>query len=167
MFGFGGAVGRCQSPGHMQPRGLSGCEAAPPRAGPRDEARPSWRKGSLPPPLHRQSGLGVAGGRHEQGGRLGVWIFVLDSASRDRAVGPRPRICPWGRSGGQNPPLPSLWRTLRKPGSARLVWGWGCGTGSRLAQLCQAVSPFRLSLILATTLDSRELQMTNFSRNFG
>lgn len=175
---LGGGAGLCQNPSHMQPRGLWGCEAAPPRAGPRNEARPSWRKGSL---HHPSTGPTLAvwfsggGGSNEAVGRdWGLWIFVLDSVSHDcnissssdSAIGPPPRAALGKVLAGTIPlclPVEDPQKAQRFP----FGLGWGVWHWSRFAQLCLSVSPFCLSLSLATTGDTREFQMTNFLRDLG
>lgn len=122
-------------------------------------------------PAHRPSA--DRGGRGRSGTalvgqetRLGVWIFVLGSLSPVTAISPPPVTQPSGpRSQGRRP-----WELGAEPTSAFLGGdlrlrnragahldrgrGWGCGTVSRLAQLCRSVSPFYLSLILAKTPDT-------------
>lgn len=157
----------------MLPRGLWGCEAAAPRARPGRQARPSWRRGSPPPasphtglPLIVGVGVGVGTALGGREARLGVWIFVLGSLSPVIAISPPPVTQPSGpRPQGRRP-----WELGAEPTSTFLGGdlrlrnragahldrgrGWGCGTVSRLAQLCRSVSPCCLSLILAKTPDT-------------
>lgn len=140
---LGGGAGLCQNPSHMQPRGLWGCEAAPPRAGPRNEARPSWRKGSL---HHPSTGPTLAvwfsggGGSNEAVGRDWVFGSLSWTLSPTTAISPPPVTqpsghhpgLPWERFWQAQPPSAFLWRTLRRPSGFHLDWGGGCGTGAGL-----------------------------------
>lgn len=133
-----------------------------------EEREPATRPPPTPPALHYRLILGW------KRARLGPWIFVLGSLSPVTAISPPPVTQPAGHDPGlplgtfgRNVPLPSSQRTFRTPGAAHLDWGRGCGTGSRLAQLCPSLSPFRLSLILGTTPDTREFQVTNFLSDLG
>lgn len=179
--GLGGGRGLCQSPSHMQPRGLWGCEAAPPRTGPETRhAHPMEERepATTPPPAPQcQSDFvgGQGGGRYGDGVEIYVSGSLFWTLTPVTAISPPPPVTqpsghdprgwPWERPSGQTLPQPSSWRTLEP--LAVLFWTGveGCGTGSRLAQLCRSVSPFCLSLILATTLDTGEFQMTNFLRD--
>lgn len=102
-------------------------------------------------------------------------IFVLGSLSPVTALSPPPVTQPADHDPGL--PLGTLGGThlcllvedplLRNRAGAHLGWGGGCGTGSRLAQLCRSVTPFCLSLILATAPGTGEFQMVNFLRDLG
>lgn len=131
-----------------------------------------------PPPLHWPytgslvfGGVGVVTGR---GARLGLWIFVLDSVSHDcnissssdSAIGPPPGAA-LGKVQAGTTPLCLPVEDPQKPQQFPFGLGWGVWHRSRFAQLCLSVSPFCLSLSLATTGDTREFQMTNFLRDLG
>lgn len=162
----------------MQPRGLWGCEAAPPKArqGQGDETRPSRRRESLAPPpppgLHRRSGFGVG----EAG--LGHPIFVLGSVSPVTAVSPPPVTQPSGHDPGLPLGTPGAGRVggthlclppaedphFRNPGARGLDWKGEVWRLELVGQVCRPVSPY-LSLISATTLDTGELKMISFLRD--
>lgn len=168
---FGGGVWRCQSPNHMQPRGLLGCETAPPRARPRDETRPSWRKGSLPPSLHRPyiASLIWGGGGREGGARRGKdWVseslsWTLSPVTAISAPPVTPGL-PLGTFRRSEPASAFLVEDPQKPWQCPFDLGLEVWHQEQVGPALPGCFSFSFIINLGHT---REFQMTSFLRNFG
>lgn len=165
--GWAGTHDPARAPVTCSPVVCGGVRRPLPEHGQRDEARPSWRRGSLPlallPASRCPSALGVGGTR------FGLWIIVLGSPYPVTSISPPPVTQPEGHDprlplgtseGGQRTPLrlPRGGPSPRKPQRCPfgLGGGWGVWYREQVGPALPVCVSFCLSLILATNPDTRE-----------